>query len=120
MITIAASAGGIQALQTVLGGLPGDIPAAIVIVQHRTPLRESFLDVILARVARMPVMTAQPGETVRPGVVYLARPDLHLTVTAERRFAYVNGTRVRFVRSSANPLFETAAAAWTQPRVFRA
>ena len=45
--------------------------------------------------------------------VYIARSDLHLTVTTTRRFAYVDGRRVRFVRSSANPLLESAAAAFS-------
>ena len=112
LIVIAASAGGIEALRTVVAALPRTIPAAIVVVQHRTPARESMLDQILGRVAHMPVETAQAGDVVRPDVIYLARPDLHLTVRPDRRFAYVDGTRVRGVRSSANPLFESAASAF--------
>jgi two-component system chemotaxis response regulator CheB len=41
--------------------------------------------------------------------VYVARGDGHLTVAADRTFRYHDGTRIRFVRSSANPLFESAA-----------
>jgi two-component system, chemotaxis family, protein-glutamate methylesterase/glutaminase len=112
LIVIAASAGGIAALKTVLSGLPRTIPAAIVIVQHRPAAHESMLDRILARVAHMPVKTAQAGDIVTRDVIYVSRPDLHLTVGPNRRFAYVDGTRVRGVRSSANPLFESAASAF--------
>jgi len=35
LVTMAASAGGIEALRTVLAALPHDLPAAIIIVQHR-------------------------------------------------------------------------------------
>jgi two-component system chemotaxis response regulator CheB len=109
LIAIAASAGGIPALQTVLRSLPSTIPAAIVIVQHRPPTVESFLDQILSRVTEMPVASPQIGDAIRPGCVYVARPDLHLTVQPTRRFSYVDGVRVRGVFSSANPLLETAA-----------
>ena len=109
---MAASAGGIEALGTVLASLPKDFPAAFLIVQHRAPTRRSLLETILARRSRMPVVSATEGGPIEPGVVYLARPDLHLTVSAEKRFLYRDGTRIRFVRSSANPLLESAASAF--------
>jgi len=112
LIAIAASAGGIQALKTVLGGLPRTLQGSIVIVQHRMPKAESMLEKILARSTEMPVTTAKADERIEKGVVYIARPDFHLTVGQDHRFAYVDGTRVRGVRSSANPLFESVAEAF--------
>lgn len=109
LIAIAASAGGIQALRTILADLPADLPAAVVIVQHRSPTVVSALEQILARVSHLPVQTAMTDDVIRPGRVYVARPDLHLMVQADRRFSYVNGTRVRGVRSSGNPLLDSAA-----------
>jgi two-component system chemotaxis response regulator CheB len=44
--------------------------------------------------------------------VYIARPDLHLTVSPDKRFAYTDGRRIRFLLASANPLFESAGAAF--------
>jgi two-component system chemotaxis response regulator CheB len=112
LVVIAASAGGIKALGTVLGALPPDLPAAIIVVQHRSPTRKSYLPQILMRQAHMPVVTAESGTRIVPGVVYVARPDLHLTVAPDKRLAYVDGTRIRFLLSSANPLLETAAPAF--------
>jgi len=60
----------------------------------------------------MPVVLASEGQPIEPGVVYLSRPDLHLTVAPGGRFEYVDGTRVCGVFSSANPLFESAARAF--------
>jgi two-component system chemotaxis response regulator CheB len=108
-IAIAASAGGIQALQTVLAELPADLPAAVAIVQHRTPTVTSMLEQILARVSKLPVQTATADDAIVPGRVYVARPDLHLIVQPNRTFGYVNGSRVRGVRSSGNPLLDSAA-----------
>ena len=109
LIVLAASAGGLTALQTVLSSLPPSFPAAVVVLLHRPAKHESLLGHILARSCRMPVATAQFGDAIRPGTVYIARPDFHLTVSASGRFAYSNGHRVRGVLSSANPLLESAA-----------
>jgi two-component system chemotaxis response regulator CheB len=109
LIAIAASAGGVAAVSTVLAALPNDLPAAVIVVQHRRPTGKSYLQEILTRRARMPVVPATSGESISRGVVYLARPDRHLTVQPDRRFAYIDGTRIKFVMSSANPLLETAA-----------
>jgi two-component system chemotaxis response regulator CheB len=107
VVVVAGSAGGVAALVDLFPRLPANFPAAIVIVQHRSAA--SLLIEILRRRTGMPVETATAGERLLPGVVYVARPDRHLTVTPDGRFAYVNGTRVRGVLSSANPLLESAA-----------
>ncbi len=109
IVVIGASAGGIQSLVTLLGGLPADFPAPIVIVQHRSPTHDSLLTRILGSQSRLRVEDAVEGEALAPGVVYVARPDRHLTITSEGRFSYWDGARIRFVQSSANPLFESAA-----------
>ena len=113
VVTIAASAGGIEAIRKVLSSLPGDLPAAIVVVQHRTPsATENNFRAILARAVSFPVVTAKDDQVISPGCVYVARSDSHLTVSAEKRFRYVDGARMKFVRSSANPLLESAAIAF--------
>ena len=109
LITIAASAGGIQAVGAILRSLPKDLPAAIVVVQHRAPERDRILHRILGRASRLPVLDAAEGNEIQPGAVYVARADSHLTVAANRTFQYQDGRKIRFVHSSANPLFESAA-----------
>ena len=44
--------------------------------------------------------------------MYLAPPDLHLTVHRDDTFGLSDGRKIRHVRSSANPLFESAAEAF--------
>jgi two-component system, chemotaxis family, protein-glutamate methylesterase/glutaminase len=68
-----------------------------------------MLKSILARVCSLRVKTAEESVTIEPGTVYVARPDLHLMVRPDCTFAYQNGHRRRFVLSSANPVFESAA-----------
>ncbi len=116
VVVIAASAGGIPALMTVLEQLPGDFRAPIVIVQHRAATKRSMLPAILARAARLPVRDAVDGEPMAPGTIYVAPPDRHLRITPDGRFETSDGGRIRHVLSSANPLFETAAGTFG-PRV---
>jgi two-component system chemotaxis response regulator CheB len=109
LITVAASAGGVTALQTLVRDLPKDLRASVIVVLHRPADHVSMLESILRRATRMRVAEAVDGAHLEPGVIYIARPDLHLTVESDYRFAYVDHRRIRFVRASANPLFETAA-----------
>ena len=109
IVVIGASAGGIQALSTVLQGLPGEFPAPVVIVQHRPATGKSHLVSILERRTVLPVVEAADGEALKPGCVYIARPDQHLTVTSAGCFAYSNGRRVHHLLSAATPLFASAA-----------
>jgi two-component system chemotaxis response regulator CheB len=110
LISIAASAGGIEALKIILSALPCQLPAAVVVVQHRVPSeRRNGLRALLQQATKMPVVMAEDRQIVQPGTVYIARSDLHLTIAPERRFSYVDGRRIRFLQSSANPLLESAA-----------
>jgi len=111
MVLLAASAGGLQALDRVLSGLPADFPVPVAVVLHRTPGRPELLPTILARRTGLRVKGAEDGETLRPGTVYVAPADRHLVVRPDLTLSLIDGHRIRFVRSSANPLFDSAAYA---------
>jgi len=111
LVVIAAWAGGVRALQTLLASLPPDFPVPICVVQHRTSKPPDLLPRVLGRHTRLAVKRAQPGEPMRGGVVYLAPADLHLIVNPDHTLDFMDGHRIRFVRSSANPLFVSAARA---------
>lgn len=109
LVVMAASAGGVQALRTILSALPSDLPAAVVILQHRPADQPSYLIDVLGAVSRLPVGEAVQGQRVEAGRVYVAAADSHLTVTPDHAFIYRDGSRIRFLRASANPLLESAA-----------
>jgi two-component system chemotaxis response regulator CheB len=111
VIVIAASAGGVPALQQVLAALPADFPVPVAIVQHRTARPPNLLAKVLRRSTPLHVVQIErPGVALRPGTIYLAPPDRHLLVTPELILDLEDGHRVRHVLSSANPLFASAAA----------
>lgn len=112
LVVIAASAGGVKALEQLLAALPADFPVPIAIVQHRTTREPNLLARVLSRHTPLVVKTAEQSEEMQPGTVYLAPPDLHLTIGGDRRLVLTDGHRIRQVLSSANPLFSSAAAAF--------
>jgi two-component system chemotaxis response regulator CheB len=88
---------------------PRDFPAAVVILQHRPAWGQSKLTELLAGRTQLPLIDATSGEAMKAGTIYLARPHQHLTISDRGTFRYVDGTRIRHLLSSANPLFDSAA-----------
>src|SRR5207248_10028002 len=80
LVVIGASAGGVEALRTLVAGLPPDLDAAICIVLHIDPASPSALYKILRRAGRMPCRAASDGEELTPGAIRVAPPDRHLNV----------------------------------------
>ena len=109
LVVIAASADGISAIRTILSALPDDWPVPVAVVQHRSAQLPNYLPEVLGQRTRLRVKLAEPGEAPRAGTVYLASPDRHLFLAPDRTFASRDGSRIRHVRSSANPLLESAA-----------
>jgi two-component system chemotaxis response regulator CheB len=110
VVVIAGSAGAIGALGSLISGLPADLAAAIFVVQHRPPDRPSFLVDLLQRNTTLLTKEAEEGEWVRSGTLYVAPVDRHVTITPQRTIHLLDRGRILNLLSSANPLFESAAA----------
>src|SRR5690242_11511295 len=110
IVVIAASAGGIGALQEVCKGLPNDLQASIFIVQHISPSSQSLLPASLARAGVLPVTHPVEGEPIRFGRIYVAPPDRHLLVKADHMLVR-KGPKENRMRPAADPLFRSAAVA---------
>jgi two-component system chemotaxis response regulator CheB len=108
-IVIGASTGGIDALGVLLPALPATLPAAVMIVVHIPPQRDSLLSRIFQEHCALPVSEADPREPIRPGHVYFAPPDYHLLVEADRTWTISQDAPVHYSRPSIDVLFETAA-----------
>lgn len=115
IVTIGASAGGLDAIQQLVSKLPEDYPAAIMIVQHLHPRTPSVLDEIIRRATTLSVRFATDGEPITRGHIRLAPPNCHLLV--EKGYLRVlRGPRENRHRPAVDPLFRSAAWAYG-PRV---
>lgn len=113
IVVIGGSAGSINALKLILGGLPADFPAAVLVVIH-IGARDSVLPRILERCSALPVRHPLQGEPIAPGQVLVAPPDLHLTVAMDGERAFAKLTRSakeNHARPAIDPLFRSAGAA---------
>lgn len=109
IITIGASAGGVEALRTLFSKLPIDLPATVLTVIHRSPTHVSGLTAVLGHRALIRVDEAVDGDPIEPGRVYIAPADAHLVIEAGRLRLH-RSPKVHFTRPAVDPLFTSAAA----------
>jgi two-component system chemotaxis response regulator CheB len=110
-VAIGASAGGIDALFTLLENLP-PLQAPIVIVLHLAEGHESRLVEVFGARLKLPVQEAQARAPVTAGNVYFAPPGYHLLVEADRTFSLSCDPPVLFSRPSIDVLLESCAEAY--------
>ncbi|HOR85149.1 MAG TPA: chemotaxis response regulator protein-glutamate methylesterase [Bacillota bacterium] len=80
IIAIGTSTGGPKALQEVLTKLPGDVPAAVLVVQHMPPGFTKLLSERLNSVSHICVKEAEDGEMLKQGWAYIAPGDCHMLI----------------------------------------
>ncbi len=108
-IGIVASTGGPAALATVLGALPADIGAAILVLQHLPAGFAARLARWLDGVSPLAVSIAKEGDALEPGRVLIAGDDLHLTIDGARRVRLLAGPPIDGHRPSGTRMLESLA-----------
>jgi len=111
LIVIGASAGGIRVLLDVVSRLQADIPAAIMVVVHLPPYHRTQLPELLSKAGPLPASSAQDGDLIRDGHIYVAPPDHHMLVRDDR-IELNRGPRENRARPAIDPLFRSAARAY--------
>ena len=111
-VVMGASAGGVEALLAVLGGLPRGYRLPVIVVLHMPDDRNSVLVEVLAQRLAVPVTEAVDKLPVAPGTVHVAPPGYHLLVERGATLALNCDAPVHYSRPSINLLFESAADAW--------
>ncbi|MFI6028704.1 chemotaxis protein CheB [Amycolatopsis magusensis] len=107
-IVVGASAGGVEALRTMVSGLPEDLRAAVLVVMHLPAGGTSALPLILDRAGPLPARAAVDGADVEPGHIYVAGPNQHLLLTGEK-LTLSTGPTENGHRPAVNALFRSAA-----------
>jgi len=114
LIVIGTSAGGLEALITLLTPLKKDLPAAILIVQHVSPT--SLIEVLVSTLQKhtsLHCKSGEDGDLLQDGCVYLAPTDQHMLVV-DGHIWLTKGPRENGFRPAIDTLFRSAAAYYGQ------
>lgn len=114
LVVIAASTGGPAAVMRLIEGIPRDLPAAVVLVQHMPASFTSQFAVQLAENTEVRVKEAAANEALTPGTFYVCPGSHHLRVSPKGRVVLDSGARISGYRPCADVAMETAAA-WAGP-----
>lgn len=111
IVVIGASMGGLNAVERVLRGLPGDFALPVLVVQHRSEDGPSLLAGLLGRHSPLQVCEAEDKAQLRPGCVLVAPAGYH-SLVERGHVSLSTEAEVRYSRPSIDVALETAAEAY--------
>jgi two-component system response regulator WspF len=117
LLALGSSTGGPEALAQILGELPADFPAGVVIVQHIAADFAPSLAMWLQGRTRLRVELAAAGQQPKPGYVLLAATNDHLVVNRGGLLAYTTEPADYPYRPSVDVFFGSLAIRWPRPGV---
>lgn len=112
LLVIGSSTGGPPALTEVIPHIPGDIPAAVVIVQHMPAGFTNALARRLDSLSPLHVAEAKEGDLLVNGTCYVAPGDFHLIVTRDKRLHLDQGPSLHGVRPSVDITLDSVVLAY--------
>lgn len=111
-IVIGASAGGMEALKTILSKLPANFSIPILVVQHLKSGVNSNVKKYFQKYCKIEIVEAQSCMKIENSKAYFAPPDYHMLVEKNNTLSLSIEEKVNFSRPSIDVLFETAADAY--------
>jgi two-component system chemotaxis response regulator CheB len=111
IIVIGASAGGFEAIKTIVANLPSDLDASLFIVWHIAPTVHGILPQVLRGLTHIPVAHAVHNEPILTNRIYIAPPDHHMILEKDRVLV-TRGPKENRFRPAVDPLFRSAAYAF--------
>jgi two-component system, chemotaxis family, protein-glutamate methylesterase/glutaminase len=108
VVVVGASWGGLEALTSLVRGLPGDFAVPVVVIQHRGRDSKTLLADLLQDRSRLRVSEPDDKEPLLPGHVYVAPSDYHLLVD-DGYLTLEMDAPVRYSRPSIDVTFTSAA-----------
>ncbi|MGE5537875.1 MAG: protein-glutamate methylesterase/protein-glutamine glutaminase [Gemmatimonas sp.] len=113
-LAVGSSTGGPQALLRFFKGLQ-TFHKPVLVTQHMPPTFTAILADNIARASGRPCSEARDGETVRPGHVYVAPGNFHMTLMREParvRIALTQDPPENFCRPSVDPMLRSMVQVW--------
>jgi two-component system response regulator WspF len=115
LVAIGASAGGPAALRTLLGGMPANFPAALVIIQHLDQRFAPGLVAWLSEFSTLPMRLAREDDVPEAGLVLLAGTNDHLVLKSRTRLGYTSDPVHCVYRPSVDVFFQSIMGLWQGP-----
>ena len=115
IVVVGTSSGGIEALQTLVAGLPRDFAAAMFIVMHTSPAAPGVLQAILDRASPLRVSYPADNDRFQAGRIYIAPADKHMLLEPGI-IRLTRGPKENLFRPAIDPLFRSASQVYG-PRV---
>ncbi|AOK55960.1 chemotaxis-specific protein-glutamate methylesterase CheB [Burkholderia stagnalis] len=112
LVAIGASAGGPTALATILGSLPADFGASIVIVQHVDQAFAEGMAQWLDGQTPLTVRIAHEGDRPQPSVALLAATNDHLRLARDGTLGYTRDPAETPYRPSVDVFFNSVTEHW--------
>jgi two-component system chemotaxis response regulator CheB len=111
LIVIGTSAGGVDAMTTLLRYLQTPLPVPMLVTLHVSPHSRWLEGVFVPASPNIAVKEAEDKEMLQPGNVYFAPADYHLLVERRGSVSLSSEEPVSFSRPSIDVMFESAALA---------
>src|SRR4030042_1841387 len=109
VIAIGASTGGPMAMQTILSGLPGDLPVPVLIVQH---IAKGFVKGFhgwLSATSGIKLKIAEEGDSMSAGIGYIAPDNFHMGIGRGGKIELSNKPPENGLKPSVSYLFRSVA-----------
>jgi two-component system, chemotaxis family, protein-glutamate methylesterase/glutaminase len=108
IVVVGASAGGVEALRSMIAFLPADLDATLFVVLHLPAAGTSVLPQILERAGLLRAVHASDCEAFERAQIYVAPPDQHMKF-ADGTIRLDRGPTVNGHRPAVDPMFSAAA-----------
>jgi two-component system, chemotaxis family, protein-glutamate methylesterase/glutaminase len=112
-LVLGGSAGGVEALKSLLPALPRDLSVPVLVVVHMAAETRAVWPVVFEG-TQLRVLEAEDKDVAEPGSVYIAPPNYHLLVGSGGRLSLSIDARVQYSRPSIDVLFESAADSYRE------
>jgi len=109
VVALVASAGGLPAVTRVLGDLPSDLPAAVLVLLHTPPHRHDRLPEVLTRQSGRAVERAADGAPLEERRTWVAPSGCHVLVTPRQELSLIISGPFPPARPSADLLLTSMA-----------
>ncbi|MET0543880.1 MAG: chemotaxis protein CheB [Variovorax sp.] len=111
-VAIGASAGGVEALMTLLRDLPARWRLPMIVVLHLPEQHESRLAEVFRHRLALPVCEAEDKARIAPATLYFAAPGYHLSIERDHCFSLSCEPPLHWSRPSIDVLMGSAADAY--------